>query len=186
MSDNIGEQLTISATSKSVTCRYPAAHARADTWSRSSGDSVVSTEHAHSRTKLGSSERDHVLSNMGRHHLAMLRSGVVKNPLNKVVAVLIARNVNQGDSSAVTTTFADAIEVAPEKLGSSNLETFLNDFGCKLIGTVLSCVPNDMIDSAASVRRSAMFTNMLNAPVSKLTVRHNVNVGKYFFNARSL
>jgi hypothetical protein len=57
---------------------------------------------------------------MGGHHLTMLRSGVVKNPLDKVVAVLIARNVNQGDSSAVTAAFTDPIKVAPKELRSSN------------------------------------------------------------------
>lgn len=43
-----------------------------------------------------------------------------------------------------------------------------------------------MVNGSASIRRSAMFTNMLDAPVSKLAVSNNINVGKNFLNARTL
>jgi hypothetical protein len=43
-----------------------------------------------------------------------------------------------------------------------------------------------MIDGSAPVRWSAMLADMLNAPVPKLTVSHNVDVGKDFFYGRAL
>lgn len=127
-----------------------------------------------------------MLPNVSCYHLAMLRCSIIQNPLDKIVAILIAGNVNQGNPSSVTATFTDTVKVATKELGSSNLQTLLNDFRGELISAVLGCVANHMINGSASVRRSAVLTNVLNAPVPKLTMSHNVNVGEYFLDARSL
>lgn len=68
-----------------------------------------------------------MLPNMGGDHLSMLRRSVVENPLDQVVAILIARNIDQGNTGAVSATFADAIKVATKKICAANLETFLDD-----------------------------------------------------------
>jgi hypothetical protein len=44
----------------------------------------------------------------------------------------------------------------------------------------------NMLGSTAFVVRSAMFTNMLNAPVAKLTVSKCVHLSQNFFNGGSL
>jgi hypothetical protein len=43
-----------------------------------------------------------------------------------------------------------------------------------------------MIDGTAAVSRGTVFADMLDAPVAKLAVCHNVNVCKDFFNAWAL
>jgi hypothetical protein len=67
-----------------------------------------------------------VLSDVGCHYFAMLRSRVVQDPLNKIVSVLVTRNVDKGDASAVKTPFADTIEIPTKKVAATNLQTLLN------------------------------------------------------------
>lgn len=43
-----------------------------------------------------------------------------------------------------------------------------------------------MINGTAAVRRGTMLTDMLDAPVAKLTMGHNVDVGENLLNAGSL
>lgn len=43
-----------------------------------------------------------------------------------------------------------------------------------------------MLNSAASIVRSTMFANMLDTPISELTMSEHVNVGYHFFDGRSL
>lgn len=127
-----------------------------------------------------------MLPDMGSHHLAMRRSRIVKNPLDQIVAILVAGNINQRDSSAVPAALTDTIEVTTKKLSASNLEAFLNDFGSELVGAVLCCVPDDVVNGSASVGRGTMLANVLDAPVSELTMGYYVDVGEDFFNARAL
>lgn len=127
-----------------------------------------------------------MLSDMSGHYLAMLGSCIVENPLNQVVAILVAGNINKWNSSAVTAALADAIKITTKKFSTPNLEAFLNNFGSELISAVLCCIPNNMVNGAAPVGRRTMLADVLNAPVSKLAVGHNVDVGKDFFDARSL
>lgn len=127
-----------------------------------------------------------MLANVGGHNLAMLRRGIVENPLNKVVSVLVARNIDQRDASAVSSTFAHAVQVASKELAPSNLEAFLHHFGSELVGAVFGCVSDNMVDGSAAVRRTSVFADVLDAPISKLAVGNNVNVGEHFFNAWTL
>ena len=127
-----------------------------------------------------------MLSNMRSHHVAVLWRCVIQNPLDQVITVLVAGNVDKRDSSPVAATLADSIEISAQKIPSANLETLLYHFGSELIGAVLRCVPDYMIDGSASVWRSSVFTDVLNAPVAKLTMGDNVDIGEDFFNAWTL
>lgn len=147
---------------------------------------MVGTQHANSRSKFGSPERNHVLSNMGSHHLTMLRRSVVKNPLNKVISVLVTGNVNQWDAGAIAAPLTNSVKISAEKLSIPNFEALLHYLGGKLVGAIFCSIPNNVIDGSAAVRRGPMFAYMLDAPVSKLAVSHNVNVGEDFFDTRTL
>lgn len=81
---------------------------------------------------------------------------------------------------------ANSIQVSAEKLSVANLEALLHHLGGKLVGAILCSISNDVVDGSAAVRGGSMFAYMLNAPVSKLAVGHNVDVGKDFFDARTL
>lgn len=65
-------------------------HARG--WSRTSGESRVTTKHGDTRSVLGAAERDHVLANVAANDLAVLRATVRQDILNKVVSELVAGN----------------------------------------------------------------------------------------------
>lgn len=127
-----------------------------------------------------------MLADVSSNHVAVLGIGVGQDVLNEIIAILVAGNVNQRNARTVETTLADSVKVPAQELGASDLEAFLNDLGSELIHGVLRSVPDDMINGTAAVRRGAMFANMLDAPVSKLAVRHDVDVGEDFLDARAL
>ncbi|CAF3511994.1 unnamed protein product [Fusarium graminearum] len=77
---------------------------------------MVGAEHADTRTKLGTSQGDHVLSDVSGNNLAMLRRGVVENPLDEVVAILITRDVDEWDACTIATTLTDSVQVAAEEV----------------------------------------------------------------------
>lgn len=147
---------------------------------------MVGTQHANAGSKFGSPERDHVLSDMSSYHLTMLRRSVVKNPLNKVISVLVTGNVNQRDTGAIAAPLANSIEVSAEKLSITNFEALLHHLGGKLISAILCSIPNDVVDGSAAIRGSSMLAYMLDAPVPKLAVSHNVDVCEDFFDTRAL
>lgn len=158
----------------------------ANTWSRAGGESWIGAQHADAGAKLGSTERDHVLADMAGNNLPVLWVGVGQDVLDQVVTVLVAGNVDEGNAWTVWTAFADAVQVAAEKLHSTNLETLLNYLGSELVHTVLRGVSDDMIDGAAAVGWSTMLADVLNAPVSELTMGDNVDAAKDFLNTWTL
>lgn len=127
-----------------------------------------------------------MLADVSSDHVSVLGIGVGQDVLNEIITILVAGNVNQWNTRTVKTTLADSVKVAAKKLGASDLEAFLNDLGSELIHGILRSVPNDMINGTAAVRRGTMLANVLDAPVAKLTVRHDVDVGKDFLDARAL
>lgn len=96
-------------------------HARSHGRPGSSGTGWVGTKHADSRTKFGATQRDHVLSNMSSHDVAMLRAGVGQDVLDQVIAILITGNVDERNARSVGTALADTIQIPTEKLGPTNL-----------------------------------------------------------------
>lgn len=89
---------------------------------------MVGAKHSNSGAKLGASKRHHVLSNVRRHHLPVLRSGVIQNPLDQVVAVLVASNVNQRNSSPVPAPFTHTIQVATEEIRATDFKALFHNF----------------------------------------------------------
>lgn len=147
---------------------------------------MVGAEHTDPGTKLGAAERDHVLADMGGDNLAVLGSRMGQDVLNEVVAVLVAGNVDQRDPGTVDAAFADAVQVAGKEIGAANLQTLLNNLGGKLVHAVLGSITDHMVDRPAAVCRGTVFANVLNAPVAKLSVGHNINVGQDLLNAGTL
>ena len=106
--------------------------------------------------------------------------------MDKVVAVLVTCNVNQGNSSSIQATFADAVQIPSQELTAPNLQTLFHHLGRKLISAVFSCVANNVVNSPAAVWWRTVFANMLDAPVSKLAMSNDIYIGKDFFNAGAL
>lgn len=127
-----------------------------------------------------------MFANMCCNNLSMLWVGMGEDVLDQVISILIAGNIDQRDPRAVKTSLANAIKVTIEKFGTADFKTLLDNLRGKLIHRVLCGIPNDMVDSSASIRRSTVFTDVLDAPVAELAVGNNVNIGKDFFNARTL
>ena len=102
-------------------------HGWSNTGSGPRGDGVVRAQHTDPGAKLGPAKGDHVLADMSGNNLTMLRVGMSEDVLDEIVAVLVARDVDQGNTRTVDPSFADPIEVAAEKFRPSNLEALLDD-----------------------------------------------------------
>lgn len=123
---------------------------------------------------------------MRSHHIAVLSSRVGQNPLDQVVSILVACDVDQRDSGAIHAAFTDPVKVTRKELTSANLQALLNYLGGVLVHAVFSSKANDVVNGSASISRRAMLTDVLNAPVSELSMGDDINVCKNLFNARAL
>lgn len=74
-----------------------------------------------------------MLSDVRRHHFSVLWRCIVQNPLDQVIAVLVAGNINQGNSSSVTTPFTNTVQVAAEEVRASNFEALFHNLGRELV-----------------------------------------------------
>jgi hypothetical protein len=127
-----------------------------------------------------------MLANMARNDLPVLRIGVSQYVLNKVIAILITGDIDEGNSRTVESTLTDAIQITTQKLYTTYFEALFDNLGSELIHAVFRSISNDMINSTAAVSWSAMLADMLDTPVAKLTVGHDIDACKYLFNARTL
>lgn len=118
---------TVAAAREARAWCHTTSHARANTWTGASSHSVIGAKHSNPGSKLRSPERDHVFPDVSSHHLSMLCSGVVENPLDQVVAVLITGNVNERDASPIPTALTDAIEVSAQELTAADLQTLFHN-----------------------------------------------------------
>lgn len=84
------------------------------------------------------------------------------------------------------TSLAYALEVALKEIRTTDLETFLHHLRGKLIHAVLGGIAKHMVDSAAAVLRSAMFADMLDAPVAELSMSYNVDVIQHLVDTWTL
>lgn len=127
-----------------------------------------------------------MLPDVGGHNLTVLAAGVSQNVLDEIVSVLIARDIDERDARTVMTTLADAVEVTAQEFGAANFEALLNYLGSELICAVFCGVANHMVDGTAAVGRGAVLANVLDAPVAKLAMGDDVDVGEDFLNAWAL
>ena len=82
---------------------------------------MVGTKHADAGSKLGASEGHHVLPNVCGHSLSVLWIGVVEYPLDQIIAILIAGNINERDTGTVSSTLADTVQIPAKELIASYL-----------------------------------------------------------------
>ncbi len=106
--------------------------------------------------------------------------------LDQVISVLVAGDVDERNAWTVAATLANTVKVATEKLDTSNLETLLDNLGCKLVHAVLRGVPDDVVNGTAAISWSAVLADVLNAPVAELAVSDNIDASKDFLNTWTL
>lgn len=127
-----------------------------------------------------------MLANVSGDNLTVLRVGMSEDVLNEVVAILITCNIDKGNTGSIHASLTDAIQVSAQEFGPANFQAFLNNLGSELIHRVLRGISNDMIDGTAPVSRSAVLTDVLDAPITELTMGHNVNVEQDLLDAGTL
>jgi hypothetical protein len=146
----------------------------------------VATEHGHTRTKFGTSKGNHVLADVNSNLLALVGMSVHQDPLDQIVAILIASDVDERDAGTIRASSRDDSEVAIHEVETANLETFLNHLRGELVDAVIIGVGEDVIHDTTLVRGRAVFTQVLNTPIAELTVSDEVDVDNDFFNSGTL
>lgn len=126
-----------------------------------------------------------MLSYVDGNLLSLLLVGIHKNPLNEIVAVLIASNIDERNSWSLGMSCGNHIQIPIEKLNSANLEAFLDHLRGILVDAVAVSIDEDVVNDTSFVRWSTVLTEMLDAPVAKLSVSNEINVGNDFLNGRS-
>ena len=176
-------------------------HASWRAWACS--NSWIAAQHGNTRAILGTAERDHVLADVASDNLTVLHACIGQDVLDEVVSKLISSNyakiitkhvesqdfgltVNQGHARTIGTTLAHALQISVKELGVTNLETLLDDLGSILIHAVLGGEAEDVVDGTTTIGGSPMLTDVLDAPVAKLTVSDDIDAGEDFVNARTL
>lgn len=127
-----------------------------------------------------------MLANMGRDNLPVLWVGVGQDVLDEVVAVLVTSDIDERDPRTIDPALTDSVQIAAEELGATNLETLLHHLGCKLVHAILGGIADDMINGSASVSGGPMLADMLDTPVSELSVGDNIDVCKDLLDAGTL
>lgn len=94
--------------------------------------------------------------------------------------------IDQRHSWAILTTLADAFEITIEEFITTYLETLLNYLGSILVDAIVCRESQDVIDCAASIGWRTMLANVLDAPVSELAVRDDIDASQDFIDARTL
>ena len=127
-----------------------------------------------------------MLANVGGDDLATLSIGMAQDVLNQVVSELVASDVNERHTRAVSASLAYTIKVTVKELSATNLEALLDNLAGKLIHAVLGSEAEDVINGMVAVRDSAVLANVLDAPVAELTMSDNINAGKDLVDAGTL
>jgi hypothetical protein len=146
----------------------------------------VAAEHSDARSKLGATQGNHMLANVDADLLTVMDMSVHEDPLDQVIAILIARNVDERDAWSIWVSSGDDSEVAIKKLDTTNLEALLNNLGGVLIDAVTVGVDKDVVDDATLIGWRAMLTEMLDAPIAELTMRNEIYAVDHFFDGRTL
>ena len=68
-----------------------------------------------------------MLANVDADLLTVMDMSVHEDPLDQVIAILIARNVDERDAWSIWVSSGDDSEVAIKKLDTTNLEALLNN-----------------------------------------------------------
>lgn len=98
----------------------------------------------------------------------------------------IRLTVDKRDAGTIGTSSGDTLKIAIKEVDTGNLETLLHYLRSELIHAVLRSVVEDVLEDTATICRSTMLAEMLNAPVSELAVGDDVNVGNDLFDSRAL
>lgn len=178
--------LTAAANVEARLLRVTAVGAKASWRTGTSGKGRVGAEHGDTRAVLGATKGDHVLADVCSNELAALGIGIGEDVLYKVVAELVTSNVDQRHARAIRASLAHDVEVAVEEVRATNLKALFDDLGCKLVHAVLCGVAKHMVDGTVAVGKSAVLADVLDAPVTELTVSDNIDAGKDLADARTL
>lgn len=163
-----------------------ASHRHASWRSRARGVGWVAAQHGDTAAVLGATEGDHVLADVGSHNLTTLRIAVGEDVLDEVVTELISGNVDERHAWAIWTSLADAVKVAIEEVAATDLQALLDDLRRELVHAVLGREVDDMVDGAGTIRDGTMLADVLDAPVTELTVGDDVDARHDFVDAWAL
>jgi hypothetical protein len=140
---------------------------------------------------------------MTADNITMLGATVGQDVLDKIVSELVTGNctrvsgdnrgrhdptltVNKRHAGTVLTTFADTIQITIQELATANLQTFLDHLRGILVHAVLGGETKNVVSSSATISRSSVFADVLNAPVPELAMSYDIDTSKDLVDTRTL
>ena|ERR1700753_2030754 len=87
----------------------------------------IAAKHGNARSELGATEGDHVLADVDGNLLSLMVMSVHQDPLDEVVAILVASNVDEWNAWTIWVSSGDNSEVAVQEFRPSDLEALLNN-----------------------------------------------------------
>lgn len=94
--------------------------------------------------------------------------------------------IDQRNARSIRATSGHSSEIIVEERGTTNLEQFLNNLGRVLIRAIISSTKENMLRSSTLVRRGTMFTDVLDAPITKLAIGEFIDLYQYLFDGWAL
>ena len=77
-------------------------------------------------------------------------------------------------------------QIAIQEVIPTNLETFFDNLGGELINAIAVGIEENVIDDTTLVRWRAVLTQVLNTPVTELTMSNKVDASNNLFNGGTL
>jgi hypothetical protein len=93
-----------------------------------------------------------VLANVNGDLLTLMMMRVHQNPLDEVIAILVASNVNEWNARSIWTSGSNDSKIVIQEFKTTNLETLLDDFRSELVDAIAIRVGENMIDDSSLVR----------------------------------
>jgi hypothetical protein len=106
------------------------------TWTGASDLVGIAAKHSNSRAKLGAAKRDHMLADVNGNLLSLMMVGVHQDPLDEVIAVLVASNVDEWDAWTIGMRSGDDSEITFQEFRSTDLQALLDHLGGELVNAV--------------------------------------------------
>lgn len=94
-----------------------------------------------------------MLADVDSDLLTLMVVGVHQDPLNQVITVLVAGDVDEWDSRTIWMCRRNDAEVALQELDATDLQALLDHFRSELVDAVAVCVAKNMVNDSPLVGR---------------------------------
>lgn len=94
--------------------------------------------------------------------------------------------IDQRHAWTILTSLANPLKVAVKEVVTTNLKALLDHLGRILVDAIVGCESKDVVNGPATVGRSTMFANMLDAPIAELAMGDDIDASQNLVDTGAL